>query len=174
MVVSAFRKVGGKAEAALLEPKAKRLNLGCGLRRKEGWINLDSSQLVGADIIRDVTTGLPFDDHSIDEIEGLDFLEHLPRSSLIFVLNECHRVLRPGGQAVFEVPNVLSKEHPEWAFGDPTHQSFFCLHTFDYFQAGAEQHEVNGRYYYASPWEIETELKRGDGIIRATMRPKKG
>lgn len=151
-----------------------RLNLGSGLRPVEGFVNIDSNPALKPDLVRDLCRGLPYSDGTVDEIQGMDVLEHLPGpADLIFVLNECHRVLHSGGRAIFCVPNCLSFQHSDWAFGDPTHRIFFCVHTWDYWQAGHEQHEFNGSGYGILPWTIHLEIFSGDAIIRATMEPVK-
>jgi len=54
----------------------------------------------------DITKGLPFDDLSVDYIYTSQMLEHLRREDAIFVLKECHRVLKPGGVLHVVVPDL--------------------------------------------------------------------
>ena len=42
--------------------KENKLHLGAGAEIKEGWVNLDSRDLPGIDVVRDVLDGIPFDD----------------------------------------------------------------------------------------------------------------
>lgn len=150
-----------------------KLNLGCGRRRIGGHVNIDSNADVNPDVVRDLSQGLPFTDSTVMEIQARDVLEHLG-DEFIFVMNECHRVLRADGLASFDVPNVLSKDNPGAAFGDPTHKRFFCRHSFDYFEAGQEQHEFNGTAYGILPWEVlNSYLLLGDSVLRVIMRPVK-
>jgi SAM-dependent methyltransferase len=60
----------------------------------------------------------------------LDVFEHL-KPWLIEIdqwLNECWRILKPGGQLVFRVPNYQSKD----AYTNPTHYRVFTDETFDF------------------------------------------
>jgi len=60
---------------------------------------------------------------SLGAVVGLHLLEHLGLGTLIEVLGEVHRVLRPGGIAIFETPNpenVVVGATNFWL--DPTHE----------------------------------------------------
>jgi SAM-dependent methyltransferase len=47
-------------------------------------------------------TALSFDDESFDALVSLDVLEHIPNT--LNALNECRRVLKPGGRALISAP----------------------------------------------------------------------
>ena len=51
---------------------------------------------------------LPFADNSIAKAQAQDVLEHLPFEKLPFVLDEIHRVLKPGGVFRLSVPDYRS------------------------------------------------------------------
>ncbi|MFQ5863245.1 MAG: methyltransferase domain-containing protein [Candidatus Brocadiales bacterium] len=107
----------------------RRLDLGCGPNKKEGYIGIDTHPYPRVDVVRDVDRhGLPFDDDSVDEVRAHHFLEHC--HDLIFVMNEICRVLRPGGRLVAIVPIV---EVGTGAFRDPTHVRYFNKDSFLYF-----------------------------------------
>lgn len=128
----------------------KRLNLGCGSTPLEGWINLDGRALPGVNVVRDILRGLPFCDEAIDEVYSENFLEHLPQSEVIWVMNEIHRVLKPGAPA----HHLLPQAGTVLFFQDPTHLSHWVFETFTYFQLG---HRRNLYYDGAiRPWRIES------------------
>jgi len=54
-------------------------------------------------ICADVNDGLPFADNSFNKVTCIGSLEHFQRQS--FVVREIGRVLRPGGKALFLLPN---------------------------------------------------------------------
>lgn len=57
-------------------------------------------------IVADANARLPFDDESFDAIVCIDAMNHLP--DRLGVLREWHRVLRPGGRALFTDPVVIT------------------------------------------------------------------
>jgi SAM-dependent methyltransferase len=54
----------------------------------------------------DVQHGLPFKDASFTSIDCQHVIEHVEQP--LFLMKECHRVLKPGGRAVIVTPNVRS------------------------------------------------------------------
>lgn len=82
-----------------------RLHIGCGERKLAGFIDMD---LEGdnADMILDVTRGLPFPDASVDCIFGEHFIEHLTHEDSIRFLADCYRVLRAGGVCRVATPDL--------------------------------------------------------------------
>ena len=99
-----------------------KLNLGCGNTRKEGWVGIDCVKTDATDIVRDLARGLPFADSTADEILADNVFEHIgPPADFIFVLNECYRVLKPGGTLTVIVPDGRS----QGAWQDPTHVRAF-------------------------------------------------
>ena len=101
---------------------APRLNVGCGNQKMPGWLGIDCVPTAAANIVRDITWGLPFADSSVAEIYCDNVLEHIgPNDDFIFVLNEFYRVLKPGGTATIIVPDGRSQA----AWQDPTHQRAF-------------------------------------------------
>ena len=114
-----------------------KLNLGCGLDIKNGWINLDKSALPGVDVVHDLEQlPLPFPDNHFDEILCQDVLEHI---EYIPVLRDLHRILKTGGSLAIRCPHFTSANN----FIDPTHKKFFSFRTFEYFLK-----EKNSRPYY--------------------------
>lgn len=106
-----------------------KLNLGSGhvhLPQAEGWINLDANPNTGCDVAAYVPP-LPFGDESLDHILASHFIEHVPDT--IALMNECWRVLKPGGTMKVFVPYALSHA----AFQDPQHVKFFVPESFIYY-----------------------------------------
>ncbi len=81
-----------------------KLDLGCGLSRRPGFIGIDIS--LGADIQWDIRCGLPFKDNTVLEIRSDHFFEHLELSVVVKVLRECRRVLVACGVLDFTVPHI--------------------------------------------------------------------
>lgn len=93
--------------------------------KKIGYIYLDIEGWGGVDVIRDIEKGLPFDDNKFDRIEAHNILEHI--KDLIFVMNECYRVLKVGGTLDIIVPFGRN------ATIDPTHVRNFYENDFSFF-----------------------------------------
>jgi predicted SAM-dependent methyltransferase len=93
----------------LLRPQ--KLNLGSGDVRKAGFLNVDLYP--GGDVSLDLRLGLPFESDSCDPIFSEHFFEHIDYPEPITrLLIDCLRVLRPGGELRFSVPDT------EWPLGD--------------------------------------------------------
>ena len=82
-----------------------RLHLGCGGERKDGWINID---LLGdpVDVAWNLARPLPFDSSSVAAVFHEHLLEHLPLAAGDAFMQECYRVLRPGGILRAGVPDA--------------------------------------------------------------------
>lgn len=89
-----------------------RLNIGCGWRPIEGYLNVDRvryAEVEGSDfefMQLDVTSGLPFEDSSVEEIVAYQFVEHLKLAELTEFFDECGRVLADGGEMMLEFPDI--------------------------------------------------------------------
>lgn len=76
--------------------KEKKLHLGCGTNIVKGWINVDILKHKG--IVRhDLRKPLPFKDNEFHKIVHEHFIEHLEKEDGHRLLQECYRVLKPGG-----------------------------------------------------------------------------
>jgi SAM-dependent methyltransferase len=100
-----------------------RINLGCGINiLGDGWINVDKFYdeedlkrgegfysnckfPEGAIYVKADARELPFKDSTIDYIESVDMIEHIPFHSTVYVLAEAYRVLKPGGTGAIMTTN---------------------------------------------------------------------
>ena len=127
----------------ILDAEFKKVQFGCGLSHKAGWVNYDSSltlklqrlPVLGAiarkavpplfdECVRfgDVSKGLPIPDGSVQFLYSSHVLEHIPLLNLRRALVEAFRVLAPGGIFRSVMPDLerlarsyLSDERPEAA-----------------------------------------------------------
>ncbi len=76
----------------------KRLNLGCGPKHLEGYINIDVVPSRATDLVADVVRLPMYDDDSVDEIRMDAAYEHLYRHERPGALREWFRILCPGGR----------------------------------------------------------------------------
>jgi len=81
-----------------------KLNVACGFKHKEGYINVDIDSRVNPDVFADLERGLPFGNDKIDEILTEQTLEHINPDKIHLVMNEFWRVLKNKGKLVVIVP----------------------------------------------------------------------
>lgn len=82
------------------------LNIGCGKRFHQQWINID--KVPGHPSVKqcDVEHGLPFSDCSFDVVYHSHVLEHFEVQDAKQFLRECYRVLKPDGVIRVAVPDL--------------------------------------------------------------------
>lgn len=107
-----------------------KINLGCGYRQLEGYINIDNRKCCNPDLLCNVINGLPFSDSSMAYVRAYDFLEHIPIGKTIDVIEEIWRVLEPNGLFESMTPDA---ERGQGAFQDPTHVSFWVKNSWLYY-----------------------------------------
>jgi predicted SAM-dependent methyltransferase len=83
----------------------KYLNLGCGKRFHKDWVNLDfvsTNPLVKA---HNLLNGIPFENNTFDVVYHSHVLEHFNQVDGKKFIQECYRVLKPGGIIRIAVPD---------------------------------------------------------------------
>lgn len=120
------------------------LDLGCGPTPKNPF---GADVVAGLDIREDVARNvrcadlaiepLPWPDASFDYVTAFDFIEHVPRVvyaparrfPFVELMNEIHRVLKPGGAFLSSTPAYPFAP----AFRDPTHVNIITEATFPFY-----------------------------------------
>jgi hypothetical protein len=84
-----------------------RLNLGSGEYPLAGWVNVDIAPGMGVDLVWDLSV-MPWvwPNNSAEGIHASHILEHFSRGDGILFLQECKRVLQPGGTLTLAVPDM--------------------------------------------------------------------
>lgn len=124
------------------------LDIGCGNRKRAGSIGLDINPATDADVVHDLNEfPYPFEDSSFDEVHADNVIEHL--DSVLAVMEEIHRISRPGALVRIVVPYFRSR----WAWIDPTHQHAFTVDSFSYF----DRTHVHSRLYNYSAARFDLE-----------------
>lgn len=97
-------------QPAVKDESLVKLNLGCGDKILEGYINVDVAESRAGkkpDILCDLHK-LKFEDNYADEILSVHVIEHFWRWETLDIIKEWARVLKPGGKMILECPNLIS------------------------------------------------------------------
>ena len=101
-----------------------KLNIGCGYRKKEGYINIDINTECKPDVLLNIAKEkLPYKDNSVDYIYCDNVLEHLFENEVEFVMKEIHRVIKEEGDVCLIMPYKTSSGAFYWR-----HKIFFGYH----------------------------------------------
>lgn len=120
------------------------IDLGCGKRKRDGYIGVDTVMSEGTDIVCNLAEGLPFEDNSVDGIWSGFFVEHI--QDTIFLFKEIYRVCRENAIVEFQVPYYQSVTQ----YKDPTHKAMIMPEKLRYFTEDK---------WYGSDYNINTNFK---------------
>ncbi|AXR05724.1 class I SAM-dependent methyltransferase [Salinimonas sediminis] len=102
--IAKLRRIAARQWQELARKNTIKLELGSGKKHgANGWTCVD---MYGADINYDLRRGLPLNDASVDVIYTSHFLEHIDYKNLLLFIDECRRVLKPGGLFSVCVPDI--------------------------------------------------------------------
>ncbi len=94
-------------ETYFASPLVPKLHIGCGSNTLKGWLNADFYPPPEKPILNlDARKPFPFSDSSFDYIFSEHMIEHIPYEDGCHMLQECHRVLRPGGRIRLSTPDL--------------------------------------------------------------------
>jgi SAM-dependent methyltransferase len=115
-----------------------RIDVGCGLKKRPGYIGLDKDEICKPDIIHNIEYGaIPIEDSVVDIIYTSHTLEHLEPAGYINAMNQFWRILRTGGTIEIVVPYFRTKV----AVQDPGHRMQFCEDSFKYLDLTSNPHQ---------------------------------
>jgi predicted SAM-dependent methyltransferase len=86
--------------------KISKLHIGSDVSALSGWLPSDISPQTKESIYLDATKKFPFADGVFDYVYSEHMIEHIPRESGEFMLNECFRVLKQGGSIRIATPDL--------------------------------------------------------------------
>ena len=149
----------------------KVLNLGAGNYIWKGAVNHDlRKHRPEIDVTHDLNVlPWPWADSSFDHIASSSVFEHLT-IDLVMALDECWRILRPGGTLRVKVPHW---KHDN-AYADPTHRWRYSLRVFDAFNPDTKLGRELG-FYTDRRWKFIAAPKLNDqkSSIIATLEVRK-
>lgn len=152
-------------------------DLGCGEMPFRDWILQTADKYVGvdwsdslhdlkADVLADLNQRIPIDDAKADTVISLSVMEHL--SEPLVFLAEAHRILKPGGHMILQVPFMWQvHEAPHDYF---RYTRFGLLHMLK--QSGFTDIDIQAQTGFWVVWTLKLnyqlkKLVRGPKIIKA-------
>jgi SAM-dependent methyltransferase len=115
-----------------------KLNLGCGNKKKEGFIHVDRYACDAAEVICDIAQGLPFADDSIEEVWLDNVIEHI--LDIPTLMREIVRVSKNGAKVSVITPHFTSAA----SWRDPSHFHHLSYFSMDHFQMKEVAHYIGG------------------------------
>lgn len=88
------------------DEKTRKLHVGCGNNILDGWLNSDYSPISNKVLYLDATKKYPFKTGSFNYVFSEHLIEHIAYSDGLFMLQECHRVLRDNGKIRISTPDL--------------------------------------------------------------------
>lgn len=112
--------------------KQNKLNLGCGMCHREGYLNVDLVASVNPDLVHDLDIyPYPLPHNHFEHIHAGDVVEHL--SDIPAFMEQVWELLVPNGTIEITCPHYSCNN----SYTDPTHKHHLGYFSFDYFTDGA-------------------------------------
>lgn len=144
-----------------------RLDLACGQNKREGFTGVDAVEMECVDIVCDLESfPWQWEDNSVDELHCSHYIEHT--SDLTAFMDECWRILKPGGQMTVVAPYYTSVR----CWQDPTHKRAISENTFLYYNKGWREEarlshyaikadfDFSYGYSFAPEWAVRSDTAR--------------
>jgi SAM-dependent methyltransferase len=143
-----------------------KINLGSGNDPKNGFVNVDFIKLNSVDVVHNLMEfPYPFEDNSASKIRAVDVLEHLAnytddkRPSIIAFIEECHRILKPGGELFIQTPRYDA----DFLWLDPTHVRGFHEESMDFFDPTSHYGQSTG-FYSDAKFSVKCEILKNKNL----------
>ena len=108
----------------LASNKIRKLQLGAGPAALDGWLNTDIAHESDRVVHLDATKPFPFDNDIFDCIYSEHMIEHISWHEGLFMLQECRRVLKPGGTIRIATPDLAVLIGLYSRNGDPLNERY--------------------------------------------------
>lgn len=132
-----------------------KINLGCGLDRRDGYLNIDIRTDVGADVVLDLERApYPFADNSAEEAIAKDLIEHFSFRDIEKLLRELHRILKSGGKLIIQTPDL------EQIMGSINNKEISGFWNISYWLYGGQEYRENYHKLIFTKDEMKLLLER--------------
>jgi predicted SAM-dependent methyltransferase len=168
---------GRQIQSWLKAHPVRKLQIGGGRNRLEGWLNTDYRPRSPEQVYLDATQPFPFADATFHCVFSEHVIEHLAYREGQFMLRECHRILQPGGKIRVATPNLLNIVGLAMPEKNPLQRRYIAMATERYIpenRAGRAAFVINnffwdfGHYFVYDPECLTAALaEAGFGQITA-------
>jgi ubiquinone/menaquinone biosynthesis C-methylase UbiE len=117
-----------------------KLNLGCGNKKKDGYIGIDGYLCDAVNLLADLEKELPFKDSSIEQVYLDNVIEHI--HDIPAFMKEVHRICKDGAPVDIITPHFASIS----SWKDPTHVHHLSFFSFDHFEKTNVAHYTGGGF----------------------------
>jgi SAM-dependent methyltransferase len=147
-----------------------RLDIGTSERILPGWFSVDVQPFYPGQYFMDATARFPFPDASFAFVRSEHMIEHLPFTSGMHMLRECHRVLKPGGVVRIATPDLrrlarLYDDPPSPA--QKAYRDAICNHARHTYGSDEPGVVINHMYQYEGHDFIYDSGTLGEGLRKA-------
>jgi predicted SAM-dependent methyltransferase len=145
-----------------------KLHIGCGDRKRDGYVNIDTRETAATDMVADAWNLAAFADGTVAEVYSRHMLEHLHPGDARRTVQEWHRVLAGDGVLHLIVPDLIFHcrqllGEVQSGFKDQRQHAFASIYGWRSASFGGERFDVH-LWGYDEP--AITELLRGCGFAR--------
>ncbi len=130
-----------------------KLNLGCGSKTIEGFLNVDKFFTATTDVVFDLeTTPWPWASDSVEEVRLIHSLEHMGQDTDTYlnIIKEIYRICANGALVVIHVPHPRHDNY----LGDPTHVRPITPQSLTLFDKAKNEEWLAGGVSAATPLAI--------------------
>lgn len=148
----------------------KKLNLGCGSFKKDGYLNIDINPNLSPDVTHDLNNiPYPFPSDFFDIIEADHVLEHLENP--LGIMKEIHRISKKDAKLIIRVPHFSRGfTHPDHKRGFDVSFPYYFNPTFQGGYTGVSfKIESLKLKWFAQPYLKKTVLSQPVYFLAYTM-----
>lgn len=130
-----------------------KLNLGCGSKSIEGFLNVDKFYTATSDVVFNLeTTPWPWASDSVEEVRFIHSLEHMGRDTDTYlnIIKETYRICSNGASVIIHAPHPRHDNY----LGDPTHVRPITPQSLLLFDKSKNEEWIAGGISAATPLAI--------------------
>ena len=131
----------------------RRLEIGAGTIRKEGFMHHDIRELPGIDVVCDARKFPQELKGTFHEVHASNIIEHFNRFEVFKVLKEWYELLAPGGVITIITPDIEEITRQ-------LHLKMIDIAWFNYLCYGSNEYEFNKHYYAFDTEHLAQSLEK--------------